>query len=66
MEMKINSRVKLVDKAVMEKFKIPKHTVGKILRMNGDRITVEFIVDSQRTTIDTFKSSVKLCTSKFI
>ena len=60
MELKINSRVRLINKDLLEKFKIPKKTIGKVTRLNGDRITVEFIVDDLRTTIDTFKENVVL------
>ena len=60
MKLKINSRVRLINKDLLEKFKIPKKTIGKVTRLNGDRITVEFIVDDLRTTIDTFKENVVL------
>ena len=60
MKLKINSRVRLIIKDLLEKFKIPKKTIGKVTRLNGDRITVEFIVDDLRTTIDTFKENVVL------
>ena len=60
MELKINSRVRLINKELLEKFKIPKKTIGKVMRLNGDRVTVEFIVDDLRTTIDTFTENIVL------
>ena len=60
MELKINSRVRLINKELLEKFKIPKKTIGKVMRLNGDRVTVEFIVDDLRTTIDTFRENIVL------
>ncbi len=60
MELRINSKVRLVNKDLMEKFKIPKKAIGRVMRLNGDRVTVEFIINDLRTTIDTFKENVAL------
>ena len=56
---KINDKVKIVDKVLFEKFSIERKTLGKITRINGEHVTVEFIQNEQRTTLNLFANQIK-------
>lgn len=58
--MKIGSKVKIVDSTLFDKFNILPKTIGKVTRLNGDRVTVEFIQNEQRTTINVFINQIKV------
>ena len=58
-DLRINSRVKIIDKTLNEKFNIPNNCVGRVTRLYYDHVTIEFIINEQRTTINAFINQIK-------
>lgn len=59
MEFLIGTRVRITDPAICERFCVSPRCVGKITRRYFERVTVEFIQDDLKTTLNLFTHQIE-------